>query len=802
MKRRCRFVPLFLSVVALRAAAQTAALRPFAVEDLFQLGTLGEIRISPDGVSIAVVIQRKWSDPLIYRPFSMFGNDQADIWLLPAREGPARQITHGSATAAGFWNPIWSPDGQRLALLSTTGGDNVRAYVWESSTGNLTRVSDLGVDLSVTGASGQAGFDAAAYTGPIQWIDARRLLVALLPPGEQPAIFRMRRQTPAIASSAWQTAARGRAPTASVLDAGLPTVPDRPEGRVIEYDVSTRRSRIIATGHLRSVLLSPDRRSVALLTQDSRQMLPGQPLSDVYSAPSHIGIAPLGSSGSTRWIDSVQNPVVDIDGHPHRWSPDGRKLAVLSRGGGAVVISIADRSAQRVAGDLSATAVAWTKDGALLLRGRKQGDQRAEWWIADSAGGGSRRLTSGFATVPARLIRSARDGQMIALSDGALWTIDANTADVHKVHDLVGVSRIVWPSLVEREVQDVSTIVVQVNDTRGRRWIKVDLSAPPASFAIMPSPAPSAALADYSAERQVSVFAAPRDGAGTFVWTTVGAGGSPTQRLAFNTQMARIAGGTKQLVEYRSTRGEDLKGLLLLPVTYKQGTTYPLVVWVYPQVIIRDSTSADDWFDKNHAHQDNLNVLAGRGYAVLIPSMPDPPPGGTLTESVLPAVERIVALGIADSSHIGLMGQSGGGGLTLGIVTQTNRFKAAIDISGFSDRVSAYGTFSGETRYTNSVDDKLAPWGTAPWKDPDKVLTASPIAFIDRVETPVLLIHGDLDFVPVQQAEEAFTSLARLGKRVRFVRYWGESHGASDSPANLRDRWRQILSWFDTYLVR
>ena len=72
--------------------------------------------------------------------------------------------------------------------------------------------------------------------------------------------------------------------------------------------------------------------------------------------------------------------------------------------------------------------------------------------------------------------------------------------------------------------------------------------------------------------------------------------------------------------------------------------------------------------------------------------------------------------------------------------------------------------------------------------------------FINRVETPLLIVHGDIDYVPIQQSEEVFTSLARLGKRVRFVRYWGESHGASDSAANARDRWRQIFTWLDTYL--
>jgi dipeptidyl aminopeptidase/acylaminoacyl peptidase len=90
--------------------------------------------------------------------------------------------------------------------------------------------------------------------------------------------------------------------------------------------------------------------------------------------------------------------------------------------------------------------------------------------------------------------------------------------------------------------------------------------------------------------------------------------------------------------------------------------------------------------------------------------------------------------------------------------------------------------------------------GDPPWVDPERALKNSPITVIDRVETPLLILHGDVDYIPIQQAEEVFTSLSRLGKRVRFVRYWGESHGVGDSPANVRDRWKQIFLWFDTYL--
>jgi dipeptidyl aminopeptidase/acylaminoacyl peptidase len=143
MKRTIAIALLF-TIAAVRAGGQEY--RPMVVEDLFNLQAMTDVRMSPDGTSIAVVIQRAWSDPETYRPYAMFGNDHADVWILPAAGGPPRNITHGRKNGSGYWNLVWSPDGERLALLSTEGGDNIRAYVWEKRSGQLKRVADRGVD--------------------------------------------------------------------------------------------------------------------------------------------------------------------------------------------------------------------------------------------------------------------------------------------------------------------------------------------------------------------------------------------------------------------------------------------------------------------------------------------------------------------------------------------------------------------------------------------------------------------------------------------------------------------------------
>src|SRR5262249_21132242 len=136
-----------------------------------------------------------------------------------------------------------------------------------------------------------------------------------------------------------------------------------------------------------------------------------------------------------------------------------------------------------------------------------------------------------------------------------------------------------------------------------------------------------------------------------------------------------------------------------------------------------------------------------------------------LTNGVLPAIEKAVALAVADPERVFVLGQSYGGYSTYGLITQTQRFKAAVAMAGYTDLVSIYGTFDARKRYMDhaheaqgSIGRLEMPMGqprigNPPWRDMGRYLRNSPIAYVDRVETPILLIHGDIDFVPMQQAE-------------------------------------------------
>jgi dipeptidyl aminopeptidase/acylaminoacyl peptidase len=322
-------------------------------------------------------------------------------------------------------------------------------------------------------------------------------------------------------------------------------------------------------------------------------------------------------------------------------------------------------------------------------------------------------------------------------------------------------------------------------------------------------------------QRHIYVFLTDDYGEYLSLSTSGSAGGFRTF-YSTNTWLRNITRPKLLSYDYTGLKGERLKAWVALPLDYLPGKKYPTVLGVYEGVVMGDAPPRELTLSTAsltvYRPVDTWQLLTEYGYAVLIPSMPLPPlghprdPYADLTDGVLPAISQAVALGFADPNRIGVIGHSFGGFSVMGLITQTNRFKAAVEENGASDFVSDYGVFSTQDRYGDNASDmwtsgmafsELQQFSfSAPlWVDPKRYWRNSPIRYVQNVETSLLLIHSDLDEAsPIQQSEEFYNALWRQGKRAEFIRYWGEDHVYNEDEVDSIDMWRHIIHWFKTYL--
>jgi dipeptidyl aminopeptidase/acylaminoacyl peptidase len=182
-------------------------------------------------------------------------------------------------------------------------------------------------------------------------------------------------------------------------------------------------------------------------------------------------------------------------------------------------------------------------------------------------------------------------------------------------------------------------------------------------------------------------------------------------------------------------------------------------------------------------------------------------PGG-----VLPALDELIRLGITDEARVGVLGQSFGGYTVNALVAQTDRFAAAISLAGATDLAANAAAFDPSARGWRGLGHDMAfnqgIYETAfnlrvdAGTDPALYHRNSPLTYANQINTPLLLIHGELDSrAPLTQVETLYSLLRRRGRPARLLRYWGENHSLANSPANVRDLTDEVLTWFNTYLL-
>jgi len=264
--------------------------------------------------------------------------------------------------------------------------------------------------------------------------------------------------------------------------------------------------------------------------------------------------------------------------------------------------------------------------------------------------------------------------------------------------------------------------------------------------------------------------------------------------------LERFAWGTSRLVEWTSDDGIPLQGAVILPGNYEEGKRYPVLTYFYRFMSERLHAFNQPVIN----HRPSFPIYASDGYIVFLPDVRFEVgrPGFSAMKSVVPGVKKLVDLGLADPDALGLHGHSWSGYTTSFIVTQTNLFAAAVAGAPVSNMTSAYGGIrwgSGLARQFQYEQTQSRLSGSL-WEAPWDYIENSPLFFADKVETPLVLMHGDEDdAVPWYQSIEFYLALRRLGKKAVFLQYRGEPHHPQEY-GNKLDYSIRMKEFFDHYL--
>ena len=251
---------------------------------------------------------------------------------------------------------------------------------------------------------------------------------------------------------------------------------------------------------------------------------------------------------------------------------------------------------------------------------------------------------------------------------------------------------------------------------------------------------------------------------------------------------------------FTNSNGFEIKGYYYLPPDFDPTKKYPLIVNYYG-----GTTPTERVFESRYPK----HVYAALGYVVYVLQ-----PSGTIgfgqefsalhvntwgkrsSDDIIEGTEKFVtAHPFVDETKIGCIGASYGGFMTMYLQTRTDLFAAAVSHAGISSISSYWG--EGYWGYSYSG---AASADSYPWNNQDLYVNQSPLFNADKINTPLLLLHGSSDTnVPVGESIQLFTALKILGKPVELVQVKDEDHHIMNYEKRLK--WNNtIFAWFDRWL--
>jgi dipeptidyl aminopeptidase/acylaminoacyl peptidase len=456
----------------------------------------------------------------------------------------------------------------------------------------------------------------------------------------------------------------------------------------------------------------------------------------------------------------------DYDEHSIAWSPDGREIAFVSNRTGRddhnmhldiYAVDVETSEIRRITESVGAEYYpTWSPDGKTIAytattRADTSNESTPEdrhVWVVDSDGGDARDLTFELDRTCSGPLQWAPDGGRILFTAS-----DQGRTPIFSVTPEGEISKVIG----------------------GDRWHgRISLAKG------------TLAYVSNDPVRPDDLYASELDG------------GNEVQLTRNNEFLDEVHLGWPEEFTFMTSDGLDIQGWIYKPQDFDPSAEYPTLLNIKGGPSGMRGYSFNTHLQMLPAYGNVQFIVNYRGSSGYGQAFSDAVVGDMLGREYrdnMEAVDHIMETReYIDAERMGVYGVSYGGYLTNWVVTQTDRFKAAVSISSISNLFSQWGCSAIPLWLEVEI-------GGLPWEKMDLMLRQSPIMQADRARTPVLFLHGELDFdTPIAEAEQMFMALKKHSVETVMVRYADDGHGIQMKPVNQLDSMRRIIAWFDGHL--
>lgn len=812
-----------LWLASLMLCATSANARPYTVEDMLKLQSYGTVSIDPAERWAVIERRRPYNSARRYDLEIRTEHVLSELYVVNLGSPDALEPAFPQDPGAGYRIAGFSPSGRRLAILRIT--DEGLSYGILEMLTREVRWLEGAVD------------PLEASPRPI-WLDDENLIFTIRTHGDLPVRYSSGEHAQLMAK-ALARSREGRMPAVRVTGSGayrdLSIADDI--HTVVRVNLRSGATEEIERGVITDLALSADRRKLAILEAGpSIQPYLDRPVDPGFQARRRRLVVEDLASG-----EQVE-PCPSCDALPYFlvWSPRGAELLFYARRddakwGDGQLYRFADRRAvpllppglrppvSIVSGSAPTIRAGWAGDIPIIWA--QHGTGVASWFRLEQGG------PSPLPLQEADQLLLASPDTIFAIANGELVRLRKGVARERVLTQVAGITpkeQADYMSLGVRlllnpRFRELPAVRVRRGATQQVIGIHPRTAEPAWSISI---PADSAVVATSTRSGVVLYLKRDHKGVQTLQLATPRIA---ARRLdSINRHLADVDVPERTVIRSTAKDGHQRTHWLTLP---KGSGPSPLVVLPYPGLERGDTPAAIDLTDFRSYL--NVPLLVSAGYAVLEPSIPtesatdrrrtDFEDVGTMTEAarvpddfetddllgditaaVLGATDAAIATGQVDPERLALYGHSYGGYAVVGIATRTNRFDAVVASAGAYNLLGGYGAMHVWDAPELGPPTGMFSWfeagqgglGVPPWREIQGYVSRSPYFAVEHIQTPVMLVHGEIDFVPVEEAEQMFMALHRLGRDALLVRYAGEGHNTF-SPANVRDRWSRIAGFLD-----